>query len=115
MNQSSLVPTIITATPDETGWIHLVIAVSSSDEIYDGGLLKSIRFGTERAIIREHWTSVAMQLMVASIMLVHGIYACILYFIRPKKSSFCTLWWPCYSPPYPFWLVTIASFFNGYH
>jgi sensor histidine kinase YesM len=83
--QSSLVPTIITVTPDETGWIHLVIAVSASDEIFDGGLLKSIRFGTERAIIREHWTSVAMQLMVASIMLVHGIYACILYFIRPKK------------------------------
>jgi sensor histidine kinase YesM len=85
VQQSSLVPSILTVTPDETGWIHLVIAVSSSDEIYDSGVLKSIRFGTEAAIIREHWTAMAMQLMVAAIMLIHGIYACILYFIRPKK------------------------------
>ncbi|MGM7723660.1 hybrid sensor histidine kinase/response regulator [Metabacillus sp. Hm71] len=82
---SSLVPSILTVKPDKTGWIHLVIAVSSSDEIYDGGLLKSIRFGTESAITREHLTSLAMQLMVAAIMIIHGIYACILYFIRPKK------------------------------
>lgn len=85
VNQSSLVPSIVTVTPDEEGWIHLVISVSSSDEVYDGGLLKSIRFGTENAITREYWTLSAMQLMLAAIMLVHGIYSCILYFIRPKK------------------------------
>jgi sensor histidine kinase YesM len=83
--QTSLVPSILRVTPDEKGWIHLVIAVSSSDKVKDGGLLKSIRFGTEEAIMSEHWTSSAMQLMVAAIMLIHGIYACILYFIRPKK------------------------------
>jgi sensor histidine kinase YesM len=85
IQQSSLVSSILTVTPDETGWIHLVIAVSSSNEIYDGGILNSIRFGTEAAIIKEHWTATAMQLMVAAIMLINGIYACILYFIRPKK------------------------------
>lgn len=85
VNQSSLIPSVVRVTPDKTGWIHLVIAVSSSDEVYGDGLLNSIRFGTESAIMREHWTSVAMQIMVAAIMLVHGIYACILYFIRPRK------------------------------
>ncbi|MED4123954.1 ATP-binding protein [Halalkalibacterium halodurans] len=83
--RSSLTPSIVRVTPDENGWIHLMIAVSSSENIYDGGVLKSIRFGTEVAMNREHWSTSAAQLMVAAIMFIHGIYACILFFIRPKK------------------------------
>ncbi|SDZ08459.1 Signal transduction histidine kinase [Evansella caseinilytica] len=83
--QSVLTPAIATVESDEKGMIHLVLTVYDSEQTMEAGVLNTIHFGTETAVTRKHVTSVALQIMVAAIMLLHGIYASILFFIRPKK------------------------------
>ncbi len=65
--------------------VDLVIHVANYEAPVDGGITKSIQFGTGAAIDREVNLSKMMQLFVVSILLVHSLYAFGLYFISKDR------------------------------
>lgn len=86
MDRSSLFPTVMMIEPDKEGVIQLLIAVeNNSYEATNGGIVKGIRFGTQEAILADHLNIIYLQIVVAVVMFLHSIYACILFLIRPKK------------------------------
>ncbi|WP_256710645.1 ATP-binding protein [Paenibacillus sp. FSL H8-0548] len=46
-----------------------------------------IRFGSHEAIDKLRWYSISFQLVTFTLLLLHGLYACILYFINPQERT----------------------------
>jgi len=74
--------------------IELLIRVANFDDPYNGGIQRSIRFGSQAAIDYVRWYSIGFQLVAFIILLLHGLYACILYLFNPQERAlfiFCLL------------------------
>ncbi|MBB3068593.1 sensor histidine kinase YesM [Paenibacillus baekrokdamisoli] len=67
--------------------IVLLIRVANFDDPYNGGILRSIRFGSQAAIDHVRWYSIGFQLVTFIILLLHGLYACILYLFNPRERA----------------------------
>ncbi|MFC9777221.1 sensor histidine kinase [Paenibacillus chitinolyticus] len=67
--------------------IELLIRVANYDSPYSGGILRSVRFGSQAAVDSMSLYSIGFQLMTVMIMLLHGLYACIVYLYKPKDRS----------------------------
>ncbi|TXK81038.1 response regulator [Paenibacillus sp. N3.4] len=67
--------------------IELLIRAANFDNPYKGGILRSIRFGSQAAIDYARWYSIGFQLASFIIMLLHGLYACILYLFNPQERA----------------------------
>ena len=85
-----------TSTYTERGTQELVvlIRVANFENPYKGGILHSIRFGSQAAIDTERWYSIGFQLVTFIVLLLHGLYACILYLLNRSERSlllFCLL------------------------
>ena len=80
-------------TADENGVIELVIQVANFEDSRGGGLVRSIKFGSEEAIAAETKVSISMQLLTAIVFLVHAVYALVLYVLgnREKKLLYFSL------------------------
>ncbi|WP_442952385.1 ATP-binding protein [Paenibacillus sp. UNC451MF] len=63
--------------------IELLIRVANFDDPYNGGILHSIRFGTQAAIDYLRWYSIGFQLVIFVVLMLHCLYACILYWFNP--------------------------------
>jgi two-component system sensor histidine kinase ChiS len=68
--------------------IELLIRVSNYDNPVRGGIVVPIRFGSQAAIDGERWYSIGFQLMTFVILMLHGIYAIILYIFNRKQYAF---------------------------
>ncbi|MBD8005630.1 ATP-binding protein [Bacillus norwichensis] len=82
--------TSYTATYTQTGTkeIELIIHVSNFDNPFNGGILESIRFGSQASIDYVRWYSIGFQLTTFLILMLHGLYACILYFFNRNERAF---------------------------
>lgn len=72
----------------------VLIQVANYEDPYNGGIMYSIRFGSQESLNNERWSSIAIQLITFVVLLLHGFYAFILYlFNRQEKSLliFCSL------------------------
>lgn len=67
--------------------IDLLIRVANFDDPYNGGILRSIRFGTLAAIDYVRWYSIGFQLVIFLTLLLHGLYALILYIFNSKERT----------------------------
>ncbi|MGI2295708.1 ATP-binding protein [Paenibacillus sp. GXUN7292] len=67
--------------------IELLIRVANFDEPFNGGITHSIRFGTQAAIDNVRWYSIGFQLVMSVILLLHGLFACIIYLFNPKERA----------------------------
>ncbi|MGG3891185.1 ATP-binding protein [Metabacillus fastidiosus] len=78
-----------TATYTKTGMeeIELIIHVSNFDNPFKGGILKSIRFGSQASIDYVRWYSIGFQLATFLILMLHGLYAFILYSFNRKERA----------------------------
>lgn len=74
-------PYSVTFKPDEDGIINIAIQVANFKDIRSSGIVRSIKFGTEQAITKDNNLSLIMQLLASAILLIHSIYAIILYFL----------------------------------
>lgn len=88
------VPHNITFTPvfDQEGTtvIEVLVRVANYDSPYNGGITKSIRFGSQDAVDYVHWYSIGFQLAIFLVLLLHGMYAFILYSFNPQERSLLT-------------------------
>ncbi|MFS0646406.1 7TM diverse intracellular signaling domain-containing protein [Siminovitchia sp. 179-K 8D1 HS] len=73
--------------PNRHGEIELLIHASNYDHVGAGGIHKSIKFGNLNTIHKEFSFSAAMQFLVLVIMLIHSLYAFILFSLRPKRKE----------------------------
>ncbi|MEC0245130.1 ATP-binding protein [Paenibacillus chitinolyticus] len=71
----------------DTGEIDIVVQAANYDNSNKGGLVESIRFGSERAIDKEVGFSVNMQVVVCIVLLIHALYALILYAIGTRQKA----------------------------
>ena len=85
--------------------IDLVIHVSNFEDPHSGGIVKSIRLGTDETIIKEQALSYSFQFMVAIVLFFHGIYAglFLFFFLEEKKILYLALAFFCMS------IATIAD------
>jgi len=67
--------------------VAIVIETAHYMNPNSGGILKSIKFGSASAIRSEERFSEAMQITVAIILLLHAVYACLLYMIGIRQKA----------------------------
>jgi sensor histidine kinase YesM len=65
--------------------VDIVIQVANFTYPTKGGIIKSIKFGTAAALERSHWTNVMVQWTVIVLLLLHAVFAFILYFIGDRQ------------------------------
>jgi len=82
-----------TATYTVTGTTELdvLIRVANFDEPYNGGILRSIRFGSQAAIDNVRWYSIGFQLVTFIVLLLHGLYAFILHSFNRREKGLLTM------------------------
>ncbi|MEN1986073.1 hybrid sensor histidine kinase/response regulator [Paenibacillus hubeiensis] len=84
-NRSSF---IVDYMPDpDARELDIIIRVANNEHPFLGGIVKPIKFGTHIAIQKENGTSVDLQLVMFVVLMLHGVYAFILYTFNPKQRS----------------------------
>lgn len=74
-------------SPEGAAEIELLIQAANFDDPFKGGILSPIRFGSQAAIDYVRWYSIGFQLVSFVILLLHGLYAYILYLFNPKERT----------------------------
>ncbi|GIO34832.1 MULTISPECIES: ATP-binding protein [Paenibacillus] len=75
-----------TITPSQQNVIDILIQSANYDDPTTGGIIESMRFGTQAAIDFQWWYSIGFQLVVFMILLLHALYAGIMYIINPREK-----------------------------
>ena len=68
--------------------IELFVEIRPYAEQVHGGIISSVQFGTQAAIDSKRWYSIGFQLFTIVIMLLHMIYAFILFLFKPSQKEF---------------------------
>ncbi|WP_340025403.1 ATP-binding protein [Paenibacillus sp. FSL K6-1096] len=68
--------------------IVLLVRAANYDHPLEGGIVRSIRFGSQAAVDNERLYSIGFQLVSFVIMLLHALYAGILYFFNRRQHVF---------------------------
>ncbi|WP_193556414.1 ATP-binding protein [Paenibacillus lutimineralis] len=80
-------PYSTTFTADDNGVIELVIQAANYVDSRSGGIVRSVKFGSEEAIAKEMKASTFMQFLAAIIFIMHAVYALILYLLGNKEKK----------------------------
>lgn len=67
--------------------IELLVRTANFDEPFNGGMTRSLRFGSQAAIDHVRWYSIGFQLVTFIILLLHGLYGFILYFFNRQERA----------------------------
>lgn len=68
------------------GEIELLVRVANFENPYNGGIVRDIRFGSDAAINKERWSSIGFQAVTFIILMLHSLYALMLYAFNRQKS-----------------------------
>src|SRR5690625_3611631 len=68
--------------------IELLVHVAVSQNFRDKGIVKSVKFGKESSINFSNYQSIAMQLLVIVIVLLHFFYSIILFILRHTRLEY---------------------------
>lgn len=66
--------------------LEVLIRVANFDKSHQGGVLQSIRYGPQEVIERMRGLSMQFQVGIFFILLLHGLYACILFLIHQDRT-----------------------------
>ncbi|WP_306431057.1 ATP-binding protein [Paenibacillus sp. XY044] len=75
-----------TAAPNEQHMIDIFVQSANYHDPTSGGIIESMRFGTQAAIDFEWWYSIVFQVIVFTILLLHALYAVIMLVINPREK-----------------------------
>lgn len=86
-------PYTTTFKPDDNGLIEIVVQVTNFQDIRRSGIIRSIKFGSEAAIVSQRSLSLSMQIITFVLLAIHALYAFALYFLgsRDKRLIFFSL------------------------
>jgi two-component system, sensor histidine kinase ChiS len=71
----------------DRGQVDIVIHAANFIKSNHGGIMKSIKFGTTEAVQHEKWVLITIQLMVCVVLMLHALFACILYIIGTRQMA----------------------------
>ncbi|GIO64232.1 ATP-binding protein [Paenibacillus cineris] len=74
------------AAPNEQNVIDIFVQSANYHDPTSGGIIESMRFGTQAAIDFEWWYSIVFQVVVFTILLLHALYAGIMFLINPREK-----------------------------
>lgn len=79
-----------TSTYDGAGAteIDLLVQVSNFDQPFEGGFTRSVLFGTQASVDFARWYSIGFQMITFVVLLLHGLYAFILYLLNRRDRTF---------------------------
>jgi two-component system sensor histidine kinase ChiS len=83
--QAENLPYIATFTADEQRTIELVIQAANYSDPRSGGLVRSLKFGTDEAIYLEKQRSMATQYFIAAALVIQATYLLIFFAIERKR------------------------------
>lgn len=66
--------------------IELLVRVANFENPLNGGIVRDIRFGSDAAVDTERWSSIGFQVVTFMILMLHGLYALMLYVFNRQKS-----------------------------
>ncbi|KEQ27861.1 ATP-binding protein [Paenibacillus tyrfis] len=66
--------------------LDLVLQVANYDDRVMGGLSEPVKFGTAKAMNRAYWFSAGSQAALSLLMVMHALYAFVLYFIGARQK-----------------------------
>ncbi|MFM1653819.1 ATP-binding protein [Brevibacillus sp. B_LB10_24] len=75
------------AFSSDKGEIEIAIQMANYDHYREGGIIRSIKFGSYDAIEKEKWFSISMQIIVCIVLALHVVYVCILYVIGVRQRA----------------------------
>lgn len=78
-------PYIATFMANEQGTIELVIQAANYSDPRSGGLVRSLKFGSDSAIYREKQISMGAQYLILAALVIQAVYLMIFYLIERKK------------------------------
>lgn len=67
--------------------LDLVVHVSNYEYSKSGGITQSVQFGTDTAVINAQQHFLSVQFMAASVLLLHSVYAILVYFISFRNRE----------------------------
>jgi len=67
--------------------IELLVQVANFDNPLNGGITRAIQFGSQAEIDYLRWYSIGFQLVMFVVMLLHCLYACILYLFNRRELN----------------------------
>ncbi|WP_317890145.1 hybrid sensor histidine kinase/response regulator [Paenibacillus sabuli] len=70
--------------------LEVLIRVANFDDADEGGMLASVRFGAQSSIAHMRELSIQFQVAIFFILLLHGLYACILFLIHQERTLLYT-------------------------
>lgn len=79
-------PSTVTFSTNENE-IELILHVANFNSPLEGGILSAIRFGSGTSISSEQNLTISLQIMMAVVLLLHAIYASILYMSGYRQKS----------------------------
>lgn len=67
--------------------LDIVLQTANYDDRVMGGLTEPVKFGTAKAMNRAYWFSAGSQAAVCLLMIMHSLYAFVLYFIGNRQKA----------------------------
>ncbi|BAM47954.1 ATP-binding protein [Amphibacillus xylanus] len=92
-------PKLVVFEADDQGLIEIIIQAANYNDIRDGGIIRSIKFGTEHAVRKLVQLSSYAQVILFVLFLSHSLYALVFYFLgkRNKRLLYFSLFTFCFS------------------
>ncbi|SFM17796.1 Sensor histidine kinase YesM [Paenibacillus sp. 1_12] len=88
--------------------LELFVRVGNYESPMKGGIVRSVQFGTQEEVNRKYLYSIGLQLSVCVILLLHAIYALIIYLMDVRKTEFIVFFLMMVASA-----MTIAVYHNG--
>lgn len=76
-----------TIRPDENGVIDVFVQVSNFSDFREGGIIRSVYFGSEEKIKSSAYLSSMLQVFSGTIFILHALFALIIYVIGIRKKQ----------------------------
>ncbi|MBD2848129.1 response regulator [Paenibacillus sp. IB182496] len=74
-----------TFAPDEQGRIELIVQVANFTDSRNGGLVRTLKFGTAEAIASERQLSMAVQVFVAAALLIQAVFLLVFFVMERRR------------------------------
>lgn len=86
-------PVTVSLRANQEGIIDLVIQAANFKDPRSGGIVRSMKFGSEAQVDKEIHLSVTMQQLVSFVFLIHAIYAIVIYLVgeRDKRLLYLSM------------------------
>ncbi|WP_246096090.1 ATP-binding protein [Paenibacillus sinopodophylli] len=79
---------VVTYMPNGQSELEIFVRVSNYESPLKGGIVRSVQFGLQEEVNKKHLFSIGFQIITCVILLLHALYALIIYLMNIRKKGF---------------------------